>query len=377
MWSIAQFFELVPSTLTFKKTEATISPSELAPQSLSFGSETRELNHIPIFIPKKKQKFPLTLSSILSIWVSNLDPLNSNHTTDQWATRNAAMNSMGARPVFLHQQRYHWVKWISHVGKLEKIMKHQGLAKSTGSQDVLTVLDTMICCLYLSPWDSLAAPILKAHSWHILLAVLRNHYGKPIFWGGIKQNKTMYGNFEGFPLLFVHCLGWCHLMIPRSTASPIPSALPNPIGCSRMPMSFTPMQVWMEVGSGNINNPLKTTVIWKLMVGRWTISCKKWSFSRGAFYFFFWGGTALLSHWPPLCLFYRCYKCTQKARYTRPFWNDFQGVVFADAFLRQQNGWKGPDKNQGKQCWDSNRRGFGRWAIIYFFLVTSYNGNIY
>ena len=24
----------------------------------------------------------------------------------------------------------------------------------------------------------------------------------------------MYGNFEGFPDLRIHCLGWCHIMTP-------------------------------------------------------------------------------------------------------------------------------------------------------------------
>ena len=32
------------------------------------------------------------------------------------------------------------------------------------------------------------------------------------FWGD--QTMQMNGHFEGLPLIFVHCLGWCHMMTP-------------------------------------------------------------------------------------------------------------------------------------------------------------------
>ena len=31
-------------------------------------------------------------------------------------------------------------------------------------------------------------------------------------WGN--QTIQIYGDFEGFPSFLVHCLGWCHIMVP-------------------------------------------------------------------------------------------------------------------------------------------------------------------
>ena len=40
------------------------------------------------------------------------------------------------------------------------------------------------------------------------------------FFGEIKLDAKIYGDFEGFPLRMLHCLGWCHTVDGRNPKQP-------------------------------------------------------------------------------------------------------------------------------------------------------------